>query len=245
MVDQTDNRSNSPSRLKMPAELQAFSEPCDLLPGESRSDFEAIRQMMVENVQPETNLEWLWTLDLIELSWEILRYRGLKQRVLAEYRHCAIREILLRLDGEGMSAEQFPHLEFQVGRVVAESMRKHFTRHKDHFQCSMISCTRRKTDAWHCFGKSASDASLQNALGGRQTLLLMESLSAFPKPVWLMFANKPFEKLSCWIAMDEARNRKLRKCIRLTASSRPFQTGSGGAPPGGNVGPILSGPLTI
>jgi hypothetical protein len=120
MVDQTDNRSNSPSRLKMPAELQAFSEPCDLLPGESRNDFEAIRQMMVESVQPETNLEWLWTLDLIELSWEILRYRGLKQRVLAEYRHCAIRAILLRLDGEGMSAEQFPHLEFQVGRVVAE-----------------------------------------------------------------------------------------------------------------------------
>ena len=29
--------------------------------------------------------------------------------------------------------------------------------------------------------------------------------------------------------MDEARNRKLRKCIRLTASGRPFQTGSGGA----------------
>ncbi|MGB8608337.1 MAG: hypothetical protein WCE28_25235, partial [Bradyrhizobium sp.] len=61
-----------------------------------------------------------WTLDLIELSWEILRYRSLKQRVLAEYRHSAIRAILLRLDSEGMPVERFQHLEFQIGRIVAE-----------------------------------------------------------------------------------------------------------------------------
>jgi hypothetical protein len=76
--------------------------------------------MMIDDIQPETNIEWLWTLDLIELSWEILRYRSLKQRVLAECRHSAIRAILLRLDGEGMPVERFQHLEFQVGRIVAE-----------------------------------------------------------------------------------------------------------------------------
>ncbi len=120
MVDQTANRSNSRCRLSIPAELQAFSQPCDLLPGESRTDYEAIRQRMVDDVQPETNIEWLWTLDLVELSWEILRYRALKQRILAEYRHSAIRAILLRLDGEGMPAEQIQQLEFQVGRIAAE-----------------------------------------------------------------------------------------------------------------------------
>jgi hypothetical protein len=114
------NQSDNLPRLSLPAELQAFSEPCDLLPGESRGDFEAIREMMVDDVQPETNIEWLWTLDLVELSWEILRYRRLKQRVLAQYRHSAIKAILLRLDGEGMPAEQFQHLEFQIGRVAAE-----------------------------------------------------------------------------------------------------------------------------
>jgi hypothetical protein len=76
--------------------------------------------MMVDDVQPKTNVEWLWTLDLVELSWEILRYRRLKQRVLAQHRHCAIKAILLRLDGEGMPAERFQHLEFQIGRVAAE-----------------------------------------------------------------------------------------------------------------------------
>jgi hypothetical protein len=46
--------------------------------------------MMVEEVQPQSNVEWLWTLDLVELSWEFLRYRRLKQRALHEHRHCAL-----------------------------------------------------------------------------------------------------------------------------------------------------------
>ena len=63
-----------------------LSEPSCLLPGESLRDFEAIRQMMVEDIQPATNIEWLWTLDLVELSWEILRYRRLKERILDAHR---------------------------------------------------------------------------------------------------------------------------------------------------------------
>jgi hypothetical protein len=120
MVNQTDNRSNSSPTLSIPPALQAFSEPGYLLPGENRNDFEAIRQMMIDDVRPETNIEWLWVLDLVELSWDILRYRSLKQRVLAEYRHSAIRAILLRLDGAGMPNEQIHQLEFQVGRTAAE-----------------------------------------------------------------------------------------------------------------------------
>jgi hypothetical protein len=118
MVDH--HRSNAQPWLSMPAELRPFSEPCELLPGESRRDLESIRQMMIDDVQPETNMEWLWTLDLVELSWEILRYRRLKQRVLAVYRHSAIRAILLRLDGDGMPAEHVQQLEFQVERITAE-----------------------------------------------------------------------------------------------------------------------------
>ena len=64
--------------LTVPVELTPFFEPSFLLPGESRLDFEAIRQMMVDDIRPETNIEWLWTLDVVELSWEVLRYRRLK-----------------------------------------------------------------------------------------------------------------------------------------------------------------------
>src|SRR5438874_10164175 len=61
--------------------------------------------MMAEDIRPETNLEWLWTLDLVELSWEILRYQRLKKRILDAHRVAATEAILQRLDGEGLPAE--------------------------------------------------------------------------------------------------------------------------------------------
>jgi len=91
-----------------------------LLPGESFHDFEAIRQMMVDDIQPETNIEWLWTLDLVELSWEILRYRHLKKRILDVHRVAAIEAILQRLDGEGMPAEATPLVRKQARRAATE-----------------------------------------------------------------------------------------------------------------------------
>ena len=33
--------------------------------------------MMIDDIQPRTTIEWLWTFDMIELSWEVLRYRRL------------------------------------------------------------------------------------------------------------------------------------------------------------------------
>ena len=65
--------------ISVPAVLRCFADPSGLLPGEDRQDFEAIRQMMIDDIKPETNLEWLWVFDLVELSWEILRYRRLKR----------------------------------------------------------------------------------------------------------------------------------------------------------------------
>jgi hypothetical protein len=106
--------------LTVPAELIPFSEPSFLLPGESRQDFEAIRQMMVDDIRPETNIEWLWTLDLVELSWEILRYRRLKKRILDAHRVAAIEAILQRLDGEGMPSEAMPMVQTRARRTAAE-----------------------------------------------------------------------------------------------------------------------------
>jgi hypothetical protein len=94
--------------LTLPAQLMPFSKPSLLLPGENLRDFEIIRQMMVDDIQPETNTEWLWTLDLVELSWEILRYRNLKNRILDAHRAAAIAAILQRLDGEGRWSLRIP-----------------------------------------------------------------------------------------------------------------------------------------
>jgi hypothetical protein len=106
--------------LTVPAELISFSEPYFLLPGESRQDFEAIRQMMVDDIRPETNIEWLWTLDLVELSWEILRYRRLKRSILDAHRVAAIEAILQRLDGEGMPSEAMPMVRARARQTAAD-----------------------------------------------------------------------------------------------------------------------------
>ena len=58
-------------------------------------------KMIIEDVGPTTNLEWLWTLDLTELSCGMLRYRRLRERILQAYRAKAIASILQRLDGAG------------------------------------------------------------------------------------------------------------------------------------------------
>ena len=89
----------------IPSELKSLEEPSCLLPGESRREFEIIRQMIIGDVGPTTNLEWLWTLDLTELSWEILRYRRLRERILQAYRGRAIASILQRLDGAGLAPQ--------------------------------------------------------------------------------------------------------------------------------------------
>jgi hypothetical protein len=91
--------------LSVPAEFKTLEEPSCLLPGESRREFDMIRQMIIEDIGPRTNIEWLWTLDLIELSWEILRYRRLKEKILQVYRGNAIASLLQRLDGAGMPAQ--------------------------------------------------------------------------------------------------------------------------------------------
>jgi hypothetical protein len=89
-------------RRLIPVELKSFMEQACLLAGESGHEFETIRQMMIDDIRPKTNIEWLWILDLAELSWEILRYRCLKQKTLESFRQVAIEAILRRLDGSGI-----------------------------------------------------------------------------------------------------------------------------------------------
>jgi hypothetical protein len=112
---------NAPVRgLSLPAELKSFEEPSCLLPGENQRHFELIRQMIIEDIGPRTNIEWLWTLDLIELSWEILRYRRLKDKALRLYRGHAIASLLQRLDGAGMPPQTRGLVRAHCERVASE-----------------------------------------------------------------------------------------------------------------------------
>ena len=54
------------------------------------------------------------------VSWEILRYRRLKKRVLDTHRAAAIEAILRRLDGEGMPADAMSIVQIKAKRAAAE-----------------------------------------------------------------------------------------------------------------------------
>jgi hypothetical protein len=119
MHDRTD-KAVALRQPAMPVELKSIWNSCSLLPGEDRVEFETIRQMLVDEVRPETNIEWLWLLDLIELSWEILRYRRLQHRVLEVCRSKAIESLLMRLDGAGVPDVAFDEVRLRIRKNVAD-----------------------------------------------------------------------------------------------------------------------------
>jgi hypothetical protein len=89
-------------RLAMSAPLRPLLEPPRLLPGESQSDYATIRQMVIDEVAPQSSIEWLWTIDLIELSWDVVRYRSLRGKVLEICREAAVESLLQRVDSLGI-----------------------------------------------------------------------------------------------------------------------------------------------
>jgi hypothetical protein len=87
-----------------------------LLPGEHLEDYEALRRMIVGEVAPQSGIEWLWTLDLVELSWDIQRYRALRFKVLEMYRQNAVESSLRRVDSAGIPAYAQDDADRQIKR---------------------------------------------------------------------------------------------------------------------------------
>jgi hypothetical protein len=79
-----DNQTMSSRALDIavPAIFHRVVQPAFLMPGESLNDYEAIRDMIIQEIAPQSGIEWLWAADLIELSWDIVRYRALRQKML-------------------------------------------------------------------------------------------------------------------------------------------------------------------
>ena len=96
-------RNNQPSTpnsgdLAIPAVFDRVVQPAHLMPGESLADYNALRDMIIEELSPQSGIEWLWVADLVELSWEIIRYRTLRQEMLHVRRQDAIEAMLQRID---------------------------------------------------------------------------------------------------------------------------------------------------
>jgi hypothetical protein len=104
----------------LPAQLRSLLKPPRLLPGESLADYVTIRQMIIDEVAPQTSIEWLWTIDLIELSWDVVRYRSLRQKVVETYRKEAVESLLYRVDSFGIPTAALEMAKRQTRRNVEQ-----------------------------------------------------------------------------------------------------------------------------
>ena len=69
-----------------PTEISHLSEllgPAPLLPGESEADYEALKMRIMAAVKPADAIEHLYVRDVIDLQWDLLRFRRLKSHLLS------------------------------------------------------------------------------------------------------------------------------------------------------------------
>jgi hypothetical protein len=104
----------------IPAFLETIARPVSLLPGEDPKEYDAIRDIIIHDVAPQSGIEWLWTVDLIDLSWDIQRYRVLRHKVLESYRQRAIEEMLRRVDCSGIPSASRQMAYEQTHRNAAQ-----------------------------------------------------------------------------------------------------------------------------
>jgi hypothetical protein len=57
-----------------------------LIPGESASDYEQLLAAVTNTMQPADFLEAIWTRDIVDLQWDIIRFRRIKAD-LVTYRY--------------------------------------------------------------------------------------------------------------------------------------------------------------
>lgn len=80
------------SDLQMGEEMQQFAANSipKMLPGETELDYLKLLVFLVEDVDPQTKIEWLTLLDIASIMWEIHRYRRWKNAILLTRRKAAL-----------------------------------------------------------------------------------------------------------------------------------------------------------
>lgn len=96
----------------LPVEFEALAPPPLLLPGEHLDHYLALRQAIFADLAPRSAIEWLLALDIVELSWEIQRYRMLRHKLLETSRQKAIEAVLRHIDMVGIDPEFEEKVEY-------------------------------------------------------------------------------------------------------------------------------------
>lgn len=106
--------------LEVEEEIRFFvRESILILPGEAEVDYLEMFSMMVIDVNPRNNIEWLCTIDLASLWWEIQRYRNWKIAIIKANRAAAVANALYNTDSNYRLLGPQPAIEARA-KVDAE-----------------------------------------------------------------------------------------------------------------------------
>jgi hypothetical protein len=108
--------AHSLTSTAMPDEFEALAPPPLLLPGESLERYNSLRRAIFADLAPQSAIEWLLALDVAEISWEILRYRLLRHKLLDGLRHKAIEAALRRVDLAGIAPGFQDEAEYYIAQ---------------------------------------------------------------------------------------------------------------------------------
>lgn len=74
------DKAQSAIQPLLPTEVEALAPPPLLLPGESLEKYQLMLSVGSAEFAPCSAIQWLLAIDVVELSWEIQRYRLLRQK---------------------------------------------------------------------------------------------------------------------------------------------------------------------
>jgi hypothetical protein len=66
------------------AELSFFGAP-PLIPGERADDYERLLAAVTDQIKPADIMETIWTREVVDLQWEIIRYRRIKADLITHH----------------------------------------------------------------------------------------------------------------------------------------------------------------
>ena len=116
--------------LEVPDEILPLVQATPrLLPGETADDFYRLFEMMASELGPDTDLEWLCTIDLAWLWLDISRYRRWKNAIIITGRRAALEFALAKTSPEAqMVGGMNPMIRAQA-RMDAEALRVEPNKH--------------------------------------------------------------------------------------------------------------------
>src|SRR6516225_11542214 len=80
------NKAKPPAALPSPSvtDLSFLGSP-PLIPGEVASDYQQLLTAVINVMKPVDFLETMWTRDIVDLQWDIIRFRRIKADVITYF----------------------------------------------------------------------------------------------------------------------------------------------------------------